>query len=121
MATDNLALGLNPDLQTLHDNLIATAAQLADSIGDAPDADTVNAIVTEISELNHRATLVGNLLFTLQSSKITSAVQKVKDATSDLNKNIQNISSATDVIKTVSAFLTLVDKAIDTAKLLAAA
>lgn len=111
----------NPDLQTLHDTLISLVSQLADAIGDAPDPDTVDAITTEISELNHRVTLVGNLLFTEQSAKISTAIAKVTDATADVEKAITQISSATDVVKTTTAFLGLVDKAIDTAKLVAAA
>jgi|GEM_PF-942781 len=117
-ATDPQA---NPDLQTLHDSLIALVAQLADAIGTAPDSDTVDAITTEISEVNHRVNLVGNLLFTQQSARITTKVKSVTDATSDVEKDISQISSATDVVKTMTGFLVLVDKAIDTAKLVGAA
>jgi len=118
LATDPQA---NPDLQTLHDSLIALVAQLADAIGTAPDSDTVDAITTEISEVNHRVNLVGNLLFTQQSAKITTKVQNVTDATSDVEKDISQIASATDAVKTMTGFLVLVDKAIDTAKLVGAA
>lgn len=112
---------LNPDLQTLHDSLISLVSQLADAIGEAPDSNTVDAIITEISELNHRITLCGNLLFTQQSAKIATSVKKVTDSESDVQKDIDQISSATDVVKTMTSFLALVDKAIDTAKLLATA
>jgi hypothetical protein len=96
-------------------------SQLADAIGTAPDSDTVDAITTEISEVNHRVNLVGNLLFTQQSAKITIKVKSVTDATSDVERDISQISSATDAIKTMTQFLVLVDKAIDTAKLVGAA
>ena len=101
--------------------MIALVSQLADAIGAAPDSDTVDAITTEISEVNHRVNLVGNLLFTQQSAKITTKVKSVTDATSDVEKDISQITCATGVVKTMTQFLVLVDKAIDTAKLVGAA
>lgn len=115
-----MANTINPDLKSINDTLVSLVSQLSDAIGSAPDSNTVDAITTEISELNHRVTLVGNLLFTEESTDITNAVKDVGDVTADVEKDIKNISSATDVVKTITSFLGIVDKAIDTAKLVAA-
>ena len=108
---------INSDLQDLHDMLIQRVATLSQQIGDAKDSDTVNAIVGEISELNHRVTLVGNLLFTQQTKTISTQMQKVRDATSNLDASIQQIDDISGFVKGVTSFLGLVDKVIDTAKL----
>jgi uncharacterized protein YydD (DUF2326 family) len=113
MADDS---AINTDLQDLHDSLIQRVGELARAIGDAPDSDTVDAIVREISEVNHRVTLVGNLLFTQQTQRISDQMQKVRDATADLQKAIEGVDDITRFVKGVTAFLVLVDKVIDTAK-----
>jgi len=113
-------ISLNPDLQSLHESLIQRVAELSEAIGEAPDADTVDAIIREIAEVNHRVTLVGNLLFTQSSKKITEQEQKVRDATSDVQKAIKKIDSVAQFVQSVSAFLALVDNVIDTAKLVLA-
>jgi uncharacterized protein YydD (DUF2326 family) len=107
---------INTDLMDLHDSLIERVGELSDAIGDAPDSDTVDAIVREISEVNHRVTLVGNLLFTQQTKKISDQMQKVRDATADVQKAIEEVDDITRFVKGVTAFLVLVDKVIDTAK-----
>jgi t-SNARE complex subunit (syntaxin) len=107
---------LNPDLQELHDTLISLISQLSDQIGAAPDAATVDAITTEIAEVNHRVTMVGNVLFAQQTGAIKTAVGKVSDATADVQNAIKQIASVTDLVKAMTAFLILVDKAIDLAK-----
>jgi uncharacterized protein YydD (DUF2326 family) len=107
---------INTDLQELHDSLIERVGELASAIGDAPDSDTVDAIVREISEVNHRVTLVGNLLFTQQTKKISDQMQKVRDATADVQMAIEEVDDITRFVKGVTAFLALVDKVIDTAK-----
>jgi hypothetical protein len=113
--TDSLALNL--DINELHDLLVGMAADLAAQIGNAESVEAVHAITTEISEINHRVTLAGNLLFASQTAAITKATDKVRDATKDVQNSIQEISSTTQFIKDMTAFLQLVDKVIDTAKL----
>jgi hypothetical protein len=58
---------LNDDLKELHDSLIQRVVELSTAIGNAPDSDTVDALIREITEVNHRVTLAGNLLFTQQT------------------------------------------------------
>ena len=114
MADDS---SLNSDLEELHRSLIKRVAELSDAIGRAPDSDTVDALITEITEVNHRVTLVGNLLFTQQTKKISDQMKKVRDATEDVQQAIKKLEGITEVVKGVTAYLTLVDKVIDTAKL----
>ena len=111
----------NPDLKSLHNNLIGIVSNLNDALNAATDLDTIIAIATEISEVNHRVTLVGNLLFTQETQNITSAIQNVNDAIADVQESIQQIQSVTDTVNALSSFLALVDNAIDIAKLIPSA
>lgn len=115
-----MANGTNSDLQSLHNTLIGIVASLNTSLGSASDADTAEAIIREIGEVNHRVNIVGSLLFTEESDKIATSVQAVTKATQSLQTSIKQISSVTNFLNTITSFLTLVDKAIDTAKLVAA-
>jgi hypothetical protein len=108
---------LNTDLQGLHEQLIQRVLELSNALGEAEDSDTVDAIIREMQEVNHRVTLVGNLLFTQQSKKISAAIKKVQKATGDVKKSIAQIESVTQFVKDMSSFLSLVDKVIDAAKL----
>src|SRR5438105_4258820 len=82
---------MNPDLEELHDALVEKVVTLSDLIGDAPDSDTVMAIIRERDEVNHRVNLVGNLLFTQQTAAITRAVDRVREVNDEVNQDIQDI------------------------------
>jgi hypothetical protein len=115
--TDATISSANPDLQSLHETLIQKVADLSAQLGSATSTTEARAIMTEIDEFNHRVTLVGNLLFKQQTAQITKAASKVNDAIPDLDAAIANAAAAADFVKGVTAFLALVDKVIDTAKL----
>jgi len=117
MSEDAEMTGTNTDLNELHDSLVAKVAALAAAVGEAQDRDTVIGIVGEISEVNHRVTQVGNLLFTEQTKGIAAAMDRVREAEADVNNAIKKIDNVAKLLKTVSQFLALVDKVIDTAKL----
>ncbi len=104
-------------LGELHDMLVGKASDLSAAIADAPDSQTVQQIVAEISEVNHRVTLVGNLLFTQDTAAIAKAMARVRDAEGSVDDAIKKLDNATAFLKTMSSFLALVDKVIDTAKL----
>jgi hypothetical protein len=110
-------LVLNPDLAELHDMLVAKISDLSDAIGKASDGETVLKLVGEISEVNHRVTQLGSLLFTAQTARITKAMEKVRDAEARVTQVIKKLDDVTKFLKTISSFLALVDKVIDTAKL----
>lgn len=107
----------NPDLDGLHDLLIAANERLNNSLDTITDPDIAQGVVTEMREVVHRIDLVQSLLFTASSGRITAAVDKVKAANADLSAALKSISDLTATVKAVTKFLTLVDKAIDLAKL----
>lgn len=108
----------NSDLQRLQGDLSVALGQLRSALDAATTAPQIQAIAREIVEVDHRITIVGGLIFHEKSEKIAAAVKKVADAKTELNKAIKNNENITTFITTVTAFLGLVDKAIDTAKLL---
>jgi exonuclease VII small subunit len=112
---------MNPDLQQLHDLLLAQHEALYNKLDDVTDPAAAQAIVTEMSEILHRIDLVQGLLFRQTTSALKKSVQKVEDADSELTEAIKSAQSATDFIKGVSSYLAVVDQAIDLAKTLAAA
>jgi hypothetical protein len=108
----------NPDLDQLHDSLIAANERLNTSLDTISDPDLAQSVVTEMREVVHRIDLVQSLLFTETSARLTTAVQKVRDANADLNKALKSITDTVAFVKAMTAFLALVDKAIDLAKVL---
>ena len=110
----------NPDLQELHRTLGKLQSKLMNALGDAEDGNAFDALNHEIGEVVHRITLVGNLLFTAQTARISAAMSKVREATADVNAAVAKLNNITAVITGITSFLTLVDKVIDTAKLVLA-
>lgn len=109
---------INGDLRELHGLLVAQVGALVDRLGKAATTDEVKKIQDEITELNHRVTIVGGLLFTQQTAGITRAMDKVRNAKAEIEAATVEVGSLTDFLKSMSKFLALVDKVIDTAKLL---
>lgn len=110
--------GRNPDLDKLHGQLIDLVDELTQQQERAQTVEAVKAIGREISEVNHRVTLVGQLVFKAQTARITAAVKRVNDGKKALNKAIKEIEKLNAFLNAVTRFLALVDKVIDTAKLL---
>lgn len=108
----------NHDLANLHQLLGELLDDLVEQQEASSDPNTIRALAREIREVAFRITMVQQLLFKQQTDKITKAVKKVEDAKADLAKAIAKIDRLNDLIKGVSAFLGLVDKVIDLAKLL---
>jgi hypothetical protein len=72
-------------------------------------------------EVVHRIDLVQGLLFAASSKKISDAVKAVDAANQQALDSLNQIKTITGVVKTVTGILTLVDKAIDLAKMVAIA
>jgi cell fate (sporulation/competence/biofilm development) regulator YmcA (YheA/YmcA/DUF963 family) len=106
----------NDDLKELHGLLVTQVTALVDRLDEAETVDEVKKIQDEITELNHRVTLVGNLLFTQKTAGITKAMDKVREGTADVKAATAKIQSLSDFLGSMSKFLGLVDKVIDTAK-----
>src|SRR5438445_13552980 len=79
----------NDDRQAVHDTLVGKVTDLAKQVGRAPDGNTADTLVREVDELNHRVTLVGNLLFTAETKAITAAMDKVRAAETDVDDAIK--------------------------------
>jgi hypothetical protein len=109
---------VNRDLNQLHDLLIATNEKLSDSLNGITDPDLARGVVTEMREVVHRIDLVQSLLFSASSNRITAAVAKVKNANVALTAALKSITDLTTFVKHMTGFLTLVDRAIDLAKVL---
>lgn len=110
---------INPDLQELHGLLVSQVSALVGRLGEASTTEEVKGIQNEITELNHRVTVVGNLLFTQQTAKVANAMDKVREAKKTIQAATKKIEDHTKFLKTMTSFLGLVDKVIDTAKLIA--
>jgi hypothetical protein len=117
---DASVTGVNPDLNALHDSLIAANQQLSASLDTITDPKLAQSVVTEMREIVHRIDLVQSLLFTAASARIAGAVSDVQSANAKLTASLATIQSITTLVTTVTDFLTLVDKAIDLAKTVAA-
>jgi len=110
---------MNEELKTLHEALIAQHEALFEKLDTAPDDETMDAILTEMRELRHRIDLVQGLLFRETTTALKNSLQKLDEADADLTNALKAAETAADIVKGVSKFLTLVDKAIDLAKTLA--
>ena len=108
---------VNPDLQQLFDTLESMAAKLSQLLGEAATVDEAQKILGQIMEVNHRQVRTGALLFTQKTAAITKAMAKVRGKTKAANQAIAKIDDLQKFLRTLSSFLVLVDKVIDTADL----
>lgn len=108
----------NPDLARLHRALGDLLDDLVREQEASNDPDTIRALAREIREVAFRITMVQQLLFKQQTAKLNAAVLQVDAAKQQLTAAIAQIDQLNKLIKTVSSFLGLVDKAIDIAKLI---
>lgn len=108
----------NPSLRELHRELIALAERLARAQQEAATVEAIRALGNEHTEVTARIIIVGNLLFREQTAKIEAAMQAVRDGRAALDAAIEKIDRLNAFLKVISKFLGLVDKVIDTAKLL---
>ena len=110
---------MNENLQRLHDQLIAQHQALYKKLDDVTDPQEAKTIVTEMQEMLHRIDVIQGLLFRETTTALKNSLQKVDDADVELTKALKFAEEAADIVKGVSKFLAVVDKAIDLAKTLA--
>jgi len=108
----------NTELEQMHRDLVALVNTLSRKQEQATTVAQVKSIGLEISEATHRATLTGQLLFTAKSDKITDALAKVTEGRAALDEALKDIQEMNAFITGITKFLRLVDKVIDTAKLI---
>jgi len=116
---DDNSTSANPVLAKLQAALFAVHDQLQAKFNATTDPDLAQAILTEMQEVLHRITILQSQIFTDESRRLSDLVGKVEDANQALEQSIQNIGRISDLVKAVTNFLTLVDKAIDFAKTVA--
>lgn len=107
----------NPDLVATQAQLGGVLEALRDSIATQTDADALHAISVEIVEVNHRLTVLGQLIFHAKTQAISDAAGKVAAETAKVTAAIAKIDQLNAFLGAISGFLGLVDKVIDLAKL----
>ena len=107
----------NAELVAIHQALIKLVFDLNESLGTARTVDEVDLILLEISEVNHRVSLVGKLLFRRQTDKIVEAAEAVKDAIKQTKAAIAEAENFKAYAEQLASFLGLVDKVIDMVKI----
>src|SRR5262245_13399622 len=109
----------NSDLVSLQKQLIGIVDDLSRQQESADTLDAVRAIGREIVEVNHRVTMVGQIVFKQTTDKIKAALKAVQEGKQAVDEAIGSINKLNTFVTTVTKFLGLVDKVIDTAKLVA--
>jgi hypothetical protein len=110
---------MNQDLKQLHETLMAQQQALYDKLDTTTDPNLAKSIITEMQEILHRVDILQGLLFKETTASLSSSLQKVDSADTELTAALKTAQSAADYVKGVSNFLGFVDKAIDLAKTLA--
>jgi hypothetical protein len=109
---------MNSAIQQLHQQLIQSNLKLAKQLGRTSDPASADAILREMEEINFRVMMAGRLAFKETTAAIDQKIGVVIAASASLDLAIQNIQNLKNFIKAVGQFLTLVDKLLDTIKLL---
>jgi hypothetical protein len=107
----------NDDLNRVQAQLGDVLAQLRAKLAAATTAEQIRAIYGEIAEVNHRVTMVGQLIFHQQTAGISAAAKEVAAAKARVDVAIADIDNLNNALQAISGFLGVVDKVIDTAKL----
>ncbi|HYD85967.1 MAG TPA: hypothetical protein VEA80_00690 [Vitreimonas sp.] len=108
----------NAELAALQRELIGLVNKLSSEQERAQDPEVIIALAREITEVTHRATLVGQLLFKQRTAALSGALQKVDEGRAALREAIEEIDRLNGFLRAISRFLTLVDRVIDAAKLI---
>lgn len=109
------------DLSSIHGDLIQLNKKLLASLSKSKDSALSDAIVTEMREVVHRIDLVQKLIFTQQADDISTAARQIDKANALAVNNLNQITTVTALVNTVTSVLGLVDEAIDLAKVVALA
>ena len=109
---------MNPSLRELQVILVDRVRLLSNQLDHVTSPEEAKKIMDEMQEFNHRATIVGGLLFREQSHELERKVEAIKQATINVDNAIHDIAEMANMLQVVSNFLALVDEVIDIAKLL---
>jgi hypothetical protein len=106
----------NATLAQTHKELIGLIVDLNAALTTATTLEQVEAILNEITEVNHRISLIGRLLFKQNTEAMTKAAAKVSGAIGETRKAIKKLDDIKAFAKSIASFLGFVDKLIDLAK-----
>jgi hypothetical protein len=109
---------MNESVKNLRDILLDQFDALSAKMDNTTDPAMAQAIVTEMKEILHRVDLVQNLLMRETADSLKTAIANVKKADQKLKDSLRRITEVADLVKSVTNFLSCVDKAIDIAKTL---
>jgi hypothetical protein len=109
---------VNSEIKKLHKQLMKTHQRLSRRLGQTTGADEAGLILREMEEVNFRGMMAGRLLFKETTAAIDAQIEKVLEAGAEIDTAIKEVEQIRDIVKGVGKFLTLVDKALDAAKLL---
>ena len=110
---------MNREIRKCHVCLGKVVQQLSRRLGKTTDPAEAEAILREMEEVNFRLMIAGSLLFRETTSHIDRRLGDVVAATDDVNSAIKEIEQIKNVVRTVTRFLTQVDKVLDAIKILA--
>jgi hypothetical protein len=113
---DASQLELQPILQKKYDDLLAKRDALP-----ASETQMDRAIALELDELLHRLDLLENLRIMATTDQLKAAILAVRKSDEQLTGELQTITDAKRFLDSMSAYLGVVDQAIDLAKKLALA
>ncbi|BFR49393.1 hypothetical protein RVX_R24540 [Nitratidesulfovibrio sp. HK-II] len=109
---------MNTQLRELHAMLLGHVQKLSESMDSVASPEDAQKILMEMQEFNHRATLVGGLLFRQESKELELKVDAVRAFKARLDAAVDDIKNLTRLLELAASFLALVDEVIDMAKLL---
>src|SRR5260370_584252 len=106
----------NPSLTDLYNTLVEAHDQINTQRIKTEDDNLRDAMLMEMMEITHRIDLVQAQLFREVSDAIDKGVAKVNAAKADLDTALAKLKGLKDFINSCTAFLKVVDAAIDLAK-----
>ena len=109
---------VNTSIKKLQAVLLEEFEQLTRELGWTTDPDQAKKIKTEIQEIHHRIAIAGSLLFSRQSLELEEKTRLVLEEKSKVDEAIADLTDMCNFLTAVTAFLALVDEALDYAKML---
>jgi hypothetical protein len=110
---------MNSSLRDLQGILFGRIQLLSAQLDNVTDPKEATKILGEMTELNHRITMLGTLLFRQQSEELETKVKVIRQEQLHVDQAINDINHLAKMLQVVSDFLALVDEALDFAKTLA--
>jgi methionine salvage enolase-phosphatase E1 len=102
----------NQDLLAMADDLVVLRTQVRARMNDAT-ADESDALFLQILEINHRISMIDQILFKAATEDFSSFVQEIADQTDEIEKAIHEIEKIRKITGAIKNLLGIVDSVID--------